>query len=111
MRLNIDPGMLAPVASLPPSLSRWQEVICDPSGSECYVCLEMVPKGCRMDPHVLPGWLCAPGPELLVQTGVEPTDPSQVKLLLIDVRQAWRGTREHRPLGGLVLFGQIISTL
>lgn len=27
--------------------------------------------------RVLPGWLCAPDPELSVETGVEPRDPSQ----------------------------------
>lgn len=79
MRLNTDPGVFAPVASLPPSRSLWQEVICDLSGGEYYVCLEMVPEGRHMDTHVLPGWLCAPDPELSVQIGVELTDPSQVK--------------------------------
>lgn len=62
--------------------------------------------------RVLPGWLCAPDPELSVEIGVEPRDPSQVKLPFDRCADGpGRGTRERRPLGGLVLFGQVISTL
>lgn len=103
VRMNVDTGVIAPVAPPPPSLSLWQGVICD-LGDACPMCLGMVPEGCQAGP--VPQIL-----ELLAEMGIQPTHPGQVALPSIGAQTGLEGDWGHPLPGSLVLWGQIISTL